>query len=124
MARMRIPCFGCRTLLVFDEHDVGFSCPQCETRYVLEYDQGALTLVVREPSMPARPTITSEEPATETQPGAPAPSAPAPAAATSPSRAPLVASVLTIGMIIGLCGGIVGGVGLAAVLYAALLRPG
>jgi hypothetical protein len=110
--------------LVFDEHDVGFSCPQCETRYVVEYDQGAFTLVVRETGGTARPITTSEEPANEAPPGKPEPSAPAPAVATPPSRGPLVASVLTIGMVLGLCGGLVGGVGLAAALYAALLRPG
>ncbi|MCS6802207.1 MAG: hypothetical protein RMM58_12350 [Chloroflexota bacterium] len=131
MARMRVPCFGCRTPLVFDEYDVGLSCPQCGQRYLIEHEGGVFTLVASEaPPAPAAgaPADAPEEDIPSSAPPSESanlvPPAGSPQAAPTPaSRAPLVASILTIGMMIGLCGGIVGGLGLAAVLYAVLLRP-
>ena len=129
MARMRIPCFGCRTPLLFDDHDLGFTCPQCEMGYVIEHDRGVLTLVTtgERRAAPAAVVAQPAEPAVVAQPAEPVvvakPAEPV-LVAKPPSRAPLIASVLTIGMMLGLCGGIVGGLGLAAVLYATLIRPG
>ncbi|MFN8535477.1 MAG: hypothetical protein U0556_18225 [Dehalococcoidia bacterium] len=187
MPRMRVPCFGCQTPLLFDEHDLGFSCPQCGIRYVVENQAGVLTLVTTgkvkpevvaaEPEVvmdaepagaPSRPAVVTSDPVAGATPEPARDVVSEPIAVTSepvavlpeaepvvvlteaepvvvvteaeavvvakpaesvvlvkpPSRGPLIASVLTIGMVIGLCGGVVGGLGLAAVLYATLIRPG
>jgi DNA-directed RNA polymerase subunit RPC12/RpoP len=138
MPRVRIPCFSCRTPLLFDEHDLSFTCPQCGLRYLVENQEGVVALATSgEGSTPA--VVVSEakaEPAVVEAPAAlvteapPEPAVVAPPAdsvvmASRPAgRGPLIATAVTIGMAFGLCGGILGGLGLGAVIYATFLRPG
>jgi hypothetical protein len=122
MPRLRIPCFRCRTPLLFDDHDLGFTCPQCDLTYVVDHGDGVLTLVTSgelDPVVvePAPVVVEPIEPAVAAQPVNAVVVKP-------PSRWPLVALTVTIGMIIGLCGGIVGGLGLGAVLFSSIFRPG
>ncbi|GIW12211.1 MAG: hypothetical protein K6U89_01765 [Chloroflexi bacterium] len=132
MPRVRIPCFSCRTPLLFDEHDLSFTCPQCGLRYLVENQEGVVALVTSGES-PTPVMVVSEakaEPTVVVSEAPPEPAVVAPAAdsvvvvSRPAGRGPLIATAVTIGMAIGLCGGILGGLGLGAVIYATFLRPG
>ena len=138
MPRVRIPCFHCRTPLLFDEHDLSFTCPQCGLRYLVEDQEGVVALATSgespipavvvsdakaEPAVVEAPAVVVTEAPPE--PAVVAPAADSVAATGRPTgRGPLIATAVTIGMAIGLCGGILGGLGLGAVIYATFLRPG